>query len=97
MTTTLLLIILGILLAALLFGAGAWWARMKRDFEGETEIVVVGPDRLNPGDRLRRTAEDRLVLDAAGPLTVMSIGLSSPGPGPGVSTTFVTVKEGGKK
>ncbi len=32
MTTTLLLIVLGILLVALFFGIGAWRARRKRDF-----------------------------------------------------------------
>ena len=40
MTTTLLLIILGILLVALLFGAGAWRARRKRDFEGEAKLPL---------------------------------------------------------
>ncbi len=64
MTATLLLIALGILLVALIFGIGAWRARRRRDFEQENEVsadengiavnknraVIVGGNKLHLAD-----------------------------------------------
>ncbi len=92
MTTTLLLIVLGVLLVALLLGAGAWRARRKRDFEEETEILVVGAASLKPGDKLRCPP----YRDP--PLEVVSVGITGPSMGGrDRDATFVTVKQGGKK